>query len=129
VPPGGRSKVAFKRVGNAEGAQRFVIKTGPPSDHMEGLRQISKLRQRAGCSKPRLMSQVVPGEVQVGNEETFLLRKSSQALGRVARGGGGVTIPGGVRKGWTWCLGTWFSGDIGGRGMVGPDELGGLFHP
>ena len=39
----------------------------------------------------------MPGEVQVGNEETFLLRKSSQALGQVAQGGGGVTVPGGVQ--------------------------------
>jgi len=28
--------------------------------------------------------------------EKFLLRKSSQALGRVAQGGGGVTVPGDV---------------------------------
>ena len=34
------------------------------------------------------------GEVQVGNEETFLLRKSGQALGRAAQGGGGVTVLG-----------------------------------
>lgn len=31
---------------------------------------------------------------QVGNEETFLLGKSSQALGRAAQVGGGVTVPG-----------------------------------
>ncbi|EOB08275.1 hypothetical protein Anapl_01498, partial [Anas platyrhynchos] len=37
------------------------------------------------------------GEVHVGNEETFLLRKSSQALGRVAQGDGGITVPGGVQ--------------------------------
>ena len=36
----------------------------------------------------------MPGEVRVGNEETFLLRKSSQALGRVAQGGGGITVMG-----------------------------------
>lgn len=40
---------------------------------------------------------VVPGEVQDGNEETFLLRKSSQALGWVAQGGVGVPVPGGVQ--------------------------------
>ena len=39
----------------------------------------------------------MPGEAQVGNEETFLLSKSGQALGRVAQGGGGVPVPGGVQ--------------------------------
>jgi len=43
------------------------------------------------------MASSCTGEVQVGNEETFLLRKSSQALGGVAQGGGGVTVPGGVQ--------------------------------
>ena len=37
------------------------------------------------------------GGVHVVNQETFLLRKSSQALERVAQGGGGVTVPGGVQ--------------------------------
>jgi len=37
-------------------------------------------------------------QVQVGNEETFLLRKSSQALEWVAQGSGGVTIPGDVQE-------------------------------
>ena len=40
------------------------------------------------------MASSCTGEVQVGNEEPFLLGKSSQALGRVAQGGGGVTVPG-----------------------------------
>jgi len=38
----------------------------------------------------------VPGEVQVGYEEEFLLRISGNALATAARGGGAVTIPGGV---------------------------------
>lgn len=40
--------------------------------------------------------QVVPGEVQFGEEEKFLLIKSSQALERVAQEGSGDTIPGAV---------------------------------
>ena len=43
--------------------------------------------------------------------EKFLLRKSSQALGWVAQGGGGVTIPGGVQG--TVGRGAW------GHGLVG----------
>ena len=67
---------------------------------------------------------------QVGNEETFLLRKSSQALEWVAQGGGGVTVPGGVQgKVGHGAWGHGLVGDIGGRGMVGPDDLGGLFQP
>lgn len=61
----------------------------------------------------------MPGEVQVGNEETFLLRKSSQALGRVAQGGGGVPIPGGVQgKVGRGAWGHGSAGDIGGRGWL-----------
>ena len=37
-------------------------------------------------------------EVQVGNGETFLLRKSGQALERVAQGGGGVTVLGVLKE-------------------------------
>ncbi|EOB05890.1 hypothetical protein Anapl_07549, partial [Anas platyrhynchos] len=44
------------------------------------------------------MASSCTGEVQVGNEKTFLLRKSSQALQRVAQAGGGVTIPEGVQR-------------------------------
>ena len=36
------------------------------------------------------------GEVQVGYQEKFLLRKSGNALEQAAQGSGGVTIPGGV---------------------------------
>lgn len=38
---------------------------------------------------------VVPQDlqVQVGNNETFLLRKSGQALEMDAHGGGGITVP------------------------------------
>jgi len=36
------------------------------------------------------------GDVQVGYEEKFLLRKSGAAVSQAAQGGGGVTVPGGV---------------------------------
>ena len=36
------------------------------------------------------------GDVQVGYEEKFLLRKSGVAVSQAAQGGGGVTVPGGV---------------------------------
>lgn len=39
--------------------------------------------------------QVAPGKIQARNEET-LLRRSSQALERVAQRGAGVTVPGSV---------------------------------
>ena len=51
-------------------------------------------------------------------------------MGQVAQGSGGVTVPGGV-QGKVGC-GAWghgLVGDIGGRGMVGPDDLEGLFQP
>uniref|UniRef100_A0A8C3CHZ4 Acylglycerol kinase, mitochondrial n=1 Tax=Cairina moschata TaxID=8855 RepID=A0A8C3CHZ4_CAIMO len=56
------------------------------------------------------MLDAAPGQVQAGDEETFLLRKSSQALGRVAQGGGGVTVPGGVSG--EAGRGAWGHGDI-----------------
>jgi len=40
----------------------------------------------------------LPGEVQVGYLEEFLLLKSSEALAQAAQGGGGVTDPGGVQE-------------------------------
>ena len=68
----------------------------------------------------RARPQVVPGEVQVGNEETFVLSKSSQALEQVAQGGGGVPVPGGVQgKVGRGAQGHVLVGDIGGGGMVG----------
>jgi len=39
----------------------------------------------------------VAGEVQVGHQGKFLLRKSGEALIQAAQGGGGVTIPGSVQ--------------------------------
>jgi len=42
------------------------------------------------------MASVVPGEAQVGHQETFILRKSSAAVAQAAQGGGAVTVPGGV---------------------------------
>jgi len=36
--------------------------------------------------------------VQVGYEEEFLLRESSEAVAQAAQGGGGVTVPGGVQE-------------------------------
>lgn len=38
----------------------------------------------------------MPGEVQGGYEEKFLLSKSAEALLEAAKGDGGVTVPGGV---------------------------------
>lgn len=43
----------------------------------------------------------------------------------VAEGGGGVTVPVGVQG----KFGCGLVGDIGGRGLVGPDDLEGLFQP
>ena len=40
------------------------------------------------------------GEAQVGYEEKFILRKSGEALVQAAKGGGGVTVPGGVQEMW-----------------------------
>jgi len=40
----------------------------------------------------------VPGELQVGYSEEFLLRKSDEELEQPAQGGGGVTVPGGVQE-------------------------------
>ena len=60
--------------------------------------------------RTREWPQVVPGEVQGGDEETFLLRKSSQALGRVAQGGGGVTDSGGVQR--KVGCGAWGQGSV-----------------
>jgi len=42
----------------------------------------------------------VPGEVQVGCQEQFLLSKSGEAVAQAAQGGGGVTGPGGVQEPW-----------------------------
>ena len=41
---------------------------------------------------------VVPGEIQVGYCEKFIFRKCGNALEQVARGSGGVTVPGDVKK-------------------------------
>lgn len=38
------------------------------------------------------MASSCAGSVWVGHKETLLIRKSSQALGRVAQGGGGVGL-------------------------------------
>ena len=40
----------------------------------------------------------MPGEVQVGYQEKFLLQRSGGALAQAAQGGGGVTIPQGVQE-------------------------------
>ena len=39
----------------------------------------------------------MPGEVQVGQQQEFLLRTSAEALAQAAQGGGGVTVPRGVQ--------------------------------
>ena len=51
-------------------------------------------------------------------------------MGLVAQGGGGITLPGGVQgKVGRGAWGHDLVGDTGGRGMVEPDDLGGLFLP
>ena len=58
----------------------------------------------------------------------IIVQKSGWTL--VAQGGGGVTVSGGVQE--MWRCGTWrrgLVGNIGGRWMVGLDDLGGLFQP
>ena len=48
--------------------------------------------------------------VQIRYKETFLLRKSGNALAQAAQGGVGVIIPGGVQEPWrcgTWGHGQW----------------------
>jgi len=49
-------------------------------------------------------------------------------VARAAKGGGGVIIPGGVQE-LLWYIGTWFSGQFGGRQVVGLDIFRGLFQP
>ena len=46
----------------------------------------------------------MPGRIQVGYEEEFLLRKSSEAVAQAAQGGGAVTVPGGVQVWITVCV-------------------------
>ena len=76
---------------------------------------------------------IASGEVQVGHQETFLLRKSGEALEQAAQGSGGVSIPEGVQE---MCrCGTKGQGlvgnmgNIGGSGTVGLDDPGGLSQP
>ena len=42
----------------------------------------------------------MPGDFQVEYLEKILLRKYGEALAQAARGGGGVTVPGGVQELW-----------------------------
>lgn len=59
----------------------------------------------------------------------FLLRKSSKTLEQVTQGGGGgVTIAGGIQgRVGHGAQGHALVGDIGGKRMVGQDDLGGIF--
>lgn len=66
---------------------------------------------------PRERPHVEPGKVWVGKEGTFLLRKSSQAWGRVAEGGGGVPTHGGVQG--EVGRGAWGHGAVGDGGWGG----------
>ena len=51
-------------------------------------------------------------------------------LGWTALGGGGDTDPGGVQEVCRCCTeGHGLVGNIGGRWMIGMDDLGGLFQP
>ena len=49
------------------------------------------------------MAQVVTGKAQVGYQEKNFLRKGGQVLEWAAQGGGGVTVPGGVRETFRCC--------------------------
>jgi len=44
------------------------------------------------------MALICCGDVQVGHQEEFILRKSGEVLAQAAQGAGGVTIPGGVQE-------------------------------
>ena len=46
-----------------------------------------------------------------------------------AQGGGGVTVPGSVQGMFRCTRDVIQQGSVGGRGVVGLDDLGGLFQP
>ena len=54
-------------------------------------------RGRTICQM-QLEGSSVPSGKQVGYQEKFLLRMNHNALGQVAQGGGGVTVPGGIQE-------------------------------
>ena len=43
-----------------------------------------------------MLSNRIYDSIQVGHQETFILRKSGAAVAQAAQGGGGLTVPGGV---------------------------------
>ena len=67
--------------------------------------------------------------VQVGYEEEFLLRKSSEAVAQAAQGGGGVTVPGGVPEPCGCGTEDVVSGHGGDGLTVGLDDVRGLLKP
>lgn len=56
----------------------------------------------------------MPGEVQVGYWEKWLLRRSDEALAQAAQRDGGFTALGGVQE--TWRCGSWGHGLVGNVG-------------
>jgi len=71
----------------------------------------------------------VPGDVQIGYLEKFLLRKSGAALAQTARGGGAVTIPGGVQNRVDVAQRDVVSGHGGDGLVVGLGDLSGFSNP
>ena len=70
----------------------------------------------------------MPGEIQVGYKEKFILWKSDEVLELTAQGGGWVTIPGNIQE-TSRCgsKGQGVLGNVGGRWTVGLGDLEGLF--
>jgi len=59
-----------------------------------------------------------------------MLQMSGYVLEQAAQRGRGVTDPGGVQETFRCCTGRHgLEGNMGGRGMVRLDDLGGLFQP
>ena len=61
-------------------------------------------------------------------KKNFFSEKKCKALDQAAQRGGEVTIPRGAQE-LLWYIGTWFSGQFGGRQVVGLDIFRGLFQP
>ena len=51
-------------------------------------------------------------------------------LERAAKGGGGISVPGGVQETFRCCMeGCGLVGNVGDRWMVRQDDIGGIYQP